>query len=63
MTDLLRAMGRAPVQCTLTRDGFSLEELAALVSEVFGDPMVEPSRLLEEDPPNYSIAIRAAAAR
>jgi len=34
----------------------SLEELAALVSEVFGDPMVEPSRLLEEDPPNYSIA-------
>lgn len=39
----------------------SVEELTALVAQVFPESSVEPSRLLQEDPPNYSILIRVSA--
>jgi hypothetical protein len=39
----------------------SVEDLSALVAQEFPESSVEPSRLLQEDPPNYSIAIRVSA--
>lgn len=39
----------------------SVKELTAMVTQVFPESAVEPSRLLQEDPPNYSISIRVSA--